>query len=513
MRLCGIETEYGIYVEGKEAKDLITEAMGVVRAWPHPHGKPWDYKGEDPRKDQRGFRAEHLTQNAREAAYEAQAPSPPMEEARSDRVLTNGARLYNDHGHPEYSTPECRALTDLVAHDRAGERIVLEAARAYEAATGARVSLYKNNTDYNGASYGTHENYLVRRDLPWDTLAAGIMPFFVTRPLYAGAGKVGVETEKGRAEGAVFQLAQRADFFTEEQSVDTLSRRPIINTRDEPHANPALWRRFHVICGDCNLCETATALKVGATDLVLSLLEDGWTPGLAVERPVQAIQALSRDPSLRWLVPLTDGGTMPGVDLQRLYLAAAQDRLAGRDDETDWVLQEWETILNGLEADPRALKDRLDWVAKRELLEAFGESEQLTWADPVLQSLDLEYHNVDPDAGLYYGLEEIGEVRRLVTDDEIEAARTTPPHDTRAWLRGLAVERFSDQLFSLRWNRITFRDGAGTRAISLDPFVEGVTPEVAASVSDAKSPADFVRGLEPGSGVAEPTETVTMEHR
>jgi proteasome accessory factor A len=319
LRLCGIETEYGVYVEGKEAKDLINESMGVVRAYPGPHGKPWDYKGESPRKDQRGFQVHHLTQNPQEALYEKQAPSPPTEEARSDRVLANGARLYNDHGHPEYSTPECRALHDLVTHDRAGERIVLECARAYEAQTGRAVTLYNNNTDYNGASYGTHENYLVNRDLPWDTLASGIMPFFVTRQVYAGAGKVGVESEKGSQEGvAVFQLSQRADFFTEEQSVDTLARRPIINTRDEPHANPKHWRRFHVICGDCNLCETATALKVGATDLVLSLLEEGWTPGVAVNNPVEAIKSVSRDPSLRWLVCLQDGSSIPAVDLQRV---------------------------------------------------------------------------------------------------------------------------------------------------------------------------------------------------
>ncbi|MBW3625340.1 MAG: proteasome accessory factor PafA2 family protein [Armatimonadetes bacterium] len=507
MRLCGIETEYGIYVEGKEAKDLINESMAMVRAYPGPHGKPWDYKGEDPRRDQRGFRAERLTQNAQEALYEKQAPSPPMEEARSDRVLQNGARLYNDHGHPEYSTPECRALIDLVTHDRAGERIVLECARAYEAQTGRAVSIYKNNTDYNGASYGTHENYLVSRDLPWETLAAGIMPFFVTRQIYAGAGKVGVESEKGNAEIAAYQLSQRADFFTEEQSVDTLARRPILNTRDEPHANPAHWRRFHVICGDCNLCETSTALKVGTADLVLSLLEEGWSPGIAVATPVEAIQTVSRDPSLKWIVPLADGRTIPAVDLQRVYLAAARERLAGRDDETDWIINEWEAILDGLESDPRALADRLDWVAKRNLLETYGEAEALTWADPILQSLDLEYHNVDPDAGLYYGLEALGEVRRLTTEDAIEAARTTPPTDTRAALRGFAATRFSEHLFSLRWNRVTFKNGSDTRAVDLNPFAEGDPRPLIAQLDALESPADFVRLLEAGDVTREDSES------
>lgn len=497
MRLCGIETEYGIYVEGKEAKDLINESMGVVRAYPGPHGKPWDYKGEAPRKDQRGFQVHHLTQNPQEALYEKQAPSPPMEEARSDRVLANGARLYNDHGHPEYSTPECRALVDLVTHDRAGERVTLECARAYEKQTGRAVSIYKNNTDYNGASYGTHESYLVRRELPWDALAAGIMPFFVTRQIYAGAGKVGLESERGSVEGsAVFQLSQRADFFTEEQSVDTLARRPIVNTRDEPHSNPGHWRRFHVICGDANLCETATALKVGTTGLVLSLLEEGWTPRIEVNVPVEAIKSISRDPSLRWPVPLKDGRTIPAVDLQRTYLAAARERLAGRDDETDWIIKEWESILDGLESDPRALSDRLDWAAKRQLLESYGEAEGLTWADPVLQSLDLEYHNVDPDAGLYYGLEALGEVRRLTTDEEIEAARTLPPPDTRAALRGFAAARFSEHLYNIRWNRVTFKNGAGTRAVDLNPYAEGDPRPLIEQLPNLESPADFVQLLE-----------------
>jgi proteasome accessory factor A len=494
--LCGIETEYGIYVEGKEAKDLINESMALVRAYPGAHGKPWDYKGEDPRKDQRGFRAERLTQNAREELYEKQAPSPPMNEARSDRVLANGARLYNDHGHPEYSTPECRALIDLVTHDRAGERVVLEAARAYEAATGSAVSIYKNNTDYNGASYGTHENYLVRRDLPWDRLAAGILPFFVTRQIYAGAGKVGVETESGSGAVATYQLSQRADFFTEEQSVDTLSRRPIINTRDEPHADPARWRRFHVICGDCNLCETSTALKVGTTDLVLSLLEEGWESGVQVSDPVKTIREISRDPSLKWLLCLREGRSISAVDLQRIYLAAAQERFAGRDGETDWVLREWEEVLNALSVDPRALARRLDWVAKRSLLEMYGEAESLTWAAPELQSLDLEYHNADPEVGLYYGLEDAGEVERLTSEEAVERARTEAPSDTRAALRGFAATKFPDHLYSVRWNRVTFRNGEGTRAVDLSPFVEGDIRPLADKLPELGSPAEFVQLLE-----------------
>ena len=211
---------------------------------------------------------------------------------RSDRVLINGARLYNDHGHPEYATPECLSLRELVAHERAGERIVLECARAHAERLGVPVRIYKNNTDFHGMSYGSHESYLFAREVPFERLQTGLIPFLVTRQIYAGAGKVGIEPpETG---GALFQLSQRADFCAEEASVDTLYRRPILNTRDEPHADPRRHRRLHIICGDANLSPFALWLKVGATALVLSLLEKGWQPPFALRKPVDAIKHSQR---------------------------------------------------------------------------------------------------------------------------------------------------------------------------------------------------------------------------
>src|SRR5688500_3465652 len=242
--LFGIETEYGIAVEGKGANDLMRESMELVRAYSGPHVTGWNYRGENPRQDLRGFVADHLATNPDDAQFDEPGRGRmSMAEERSDRILGNGARLYNDHGHPEYSTPECARLLDLVAHDRAGERIVWECAQRRSQECGRGIRLYKNNTDYHGASYGTHECYLMRRDVPPEPLINGLIPFLVTRQIFTGAGKVGID---GKNE-PIFQLSQRADFFAVEASVDTLHNRPLVNTRDEPHATPPQYRRLHVI--------------------------------------------------------------------------------------------------------------------------------------------------------------------------------------------------------------------------------------------------------------------------
>src|SRR5437879_3555399 len=302
QRLVGIETEYGIVVEGLGANDWINESIAVVRNHGTRSVAGWNYRGEDPRRDMRGFTVQQLSTNPDDAQFDAPgAPAMSREEERSDRVLTNGARFYNDHGHPEYATPECQTLRDLVAHDKAGERIAFAAAQRRAEQRGADVTLYKNNTDFHGASYGTHEGYLMRRDVPTETLLQGLLPFFPTRQIVAGAGKVGVENGGGAAP-AIFQLSQRADFFSVEASVDTLHNRPLVNTRDEPHATPRLYRRLHVICGDANMSEYATALKVGVTSLVLKLLEEGLTAPIRLAHPVQAAKAISRDITLRQTV-------------------------------------------------------------------------------------------------------------------------------------------------------------------------------------------------------------------
>ncbi len=478
MPLFGIETEYGIAVEGKGASDLVGEARAVVNAYQGKAAGPWRYRGEDPRNDMRGFHVERLNQDPEDAQFDRPEQKPlPVEQERADRVLVNGARLYNDHGHPEFSTPECASLLDLVTYDKAGERIVLAAAKAHQEKSGASVAIFKNNTDFHGSSYGTHESYLMARDVPFADVLNAFLPFFATRILYAGAGKMGVEPNANKS---IYQLSQRADFFTEEASVDTLYRRPLVNTRDEPHTDPRQWRRLHVICGDANMSEYATALKVGTTYLITSLLEDGWRVPVRLRQPVQAIKDISRDQSYRWLVDVADQGSTPAVDIQRVYLQAAQERLQGRGADTDWTLTEWEKTLDALERNPLSLGDRIDWVAKRGLLADYVDSEGLAWNDDMLPALDLAYSNVDPDEGLYSALEEAGEMLRLTSDAAITSALTAPPENTRAALRGAFVDRFGEHIGAISWNRIVLRTENESWMVDLDNYL---TPE---SVSHAR---------------------------
>jgi proteasome accessory factor PafA2 len=515
-RVFGIETEYGILVEGRDAGDLMEESRLLVRTYPRTWSGPWDYHAEDPRRDMRGFRVDHLSYDRKDARYDRPGAMSHMSgaEQRSDRVLVNGARLYNDHGHPEYSTPECRSLRELVAHDRAGERIVLECARRRTEETGREVRIFKNNTDFHGMSYGTHESYLTDRAVPWERLFHGLLPFLVTRLLYAGAGKVGVETPGPFAKECPFQLSQRADFFSEEASVDTLAKRPIFNTRDEAHADPRPWRRLHVICGDANLSQFATALKVGTTCLVLALIESGWEPLFRLRSPVDALKKVSRDPTLRWVLQLDDGRTLRATDLQRIYLRDAEQLLAGSDPETDWVLREWRRLLDDLEADPYRTADRLDWVAKRQLLETYVEAEGLRWDDPFLKSLDLEYHDVDPERGLFYALEEAEQMVRLVDEKAIEGAALHAPPDTRAALRGALVRRFPTEIGRVSWGRVYLKSGAELERVTLSPELGLPSGAPAPELGDLLAAVESVKTVEEAAAAlsgAAPDEPEALE--
>lgn len=486
-RLLGLETEYGILIEGVDVTDLADAARALVQSYAGLSAQPWDYRDEDPLRDARGWRAPTLAVNPKDEVYEKPARKHlSASEDHADRVLPNGARFYHDHGHPEYSTPECRSLCDLIAHDRAGERIVWATAQAYAQKTGRAVSIFKNNIDYHGMSFGCHENYLVSRALPFERLIAGLIPFLVTRILFAGAGRVGGE------DGWVdFQLSQRADFFTELCSVDTLDRRPLINSRDEPHADERLYRRLHVICGDANLSEYATALKVGTTALVIATLEAGYGPPGTLKDPIETLRKLSRDQTYRWLIELEEEGTISALDVQRVYLKAAQELFRHRDAETDWLLNEWEAVLDDLETDPMRCADRLDWAAKRHLLQTFLESEKLSWRDEIVRSLDLEYHALDPNRSLFYELQNQGVMRRVVTEGEIERAMREPPHDTRAYIRGLCVQKFSSAICALNWGRITLSQNGQDFTVDLRALVDGRVGALAHSLARASTPREL----------------------
>lgn len=476
MRLFGLETEYGITREDHAEMDSVVESMELVRAHlSRAFQRTWDYSREDPHEDARGFRVSGLQQDKEEDAFSQVDAHRPFSfhEMKSDLVLPNGARFYNDHTHPEYSTPECRTLKTLIAHDRAGERILQRAtARRNAALGGPHLQLYKNNSDFQGHSYGCHDNYLVARSIPFAALMSGLIPFLVSRQVFAGSGKVGIEGHGGTFQPGSFQLSQRADFIETECSVDTMHNRPILNTRDEPHADRRHYRRVHLIIGDANLCEYATALKVGTTRVVLDLIARGEAPIVELENPVWAVKEISRDPTLTVTVPRKSGGGLSGLDIQEHYLVAATRAFKGLDEDTDWVLHEWREVLTHLAGDCASLVGRVDWVTKRWLLETFVHEERIGWDDPWLTSLDLEYHNIDPARGLFLGVEQEGQAFRMTTEDDIQTAISQGPSDTRGGIRGLCIQRFPEQVESVQWEAVRFQGGGGSQTLDLGDLFE-----------------------------------------
>ena len=356
---------------------------------------------------------------------------------------------------------------------------------------GQTCRLYKNNTDFQGHSYGCHDNYLMQRDVPWDKIVTSIVPFLVTRQLFAGAGKMGIEGEDERGLPGVFQLAQRSDFFEVLTSIDTMNRRPIVNTRDEPHADTGLYRRFHVIVGDANMSEWATAMKVGTTALALELIEKGHAPRTGLADPIAATRAISRDPTWRWMVPRHEGGEISGLEIQRAWLAAAREH-CDQDGDTPWILAEWEQVLNDLATDPLSTRDRCDWAAKRFLLDTFREAEGIPWEDPWLQSLDLAYHSISRADGLYYELVHTGQMRRVVTEEDARRAVFHPPEGTRAFFRGRAIAKFDAHIASLGWDAIHFGNDGHSFTIEFPhPGFNEELDRMNARIRDARDLADL----------------------
>lgn len=494
--LFGIETEYGIARDDREDLDVVAESIELVRSAavvPCVRMR-WDYAAEDPHLDMRGFRVVELRQDFDESNYRRQDEERELsfEEIKSDLVLPNGARFYNDHAHPEYCTPECRSINDLVVQDRAGECIVAACARKLSERRGARVRIYKNNTDFWGHSYGCHENYLLPRSLPWPTLAEGMEAFLVTRQIYAGAGKFGMEAEDS-FERPGFQLAQRSDFFSELQSVDTMQRRPIINTRDEPHANAGLYRRFHVIIGDANMSPFATRLKTGVTALVLeAMVLDPKRTHPRLAEPLSALTAISQDPQFRWEVEMGKGGKTTALEIQRHYLEAVKSVCDLEQADRAELVADWEKVLNDLETDHQLCRDRLDWVAKLMLVREFQAAEQLSDDDPWLRSLDLAYHLLDEDEGLYAGLEAGGMMQGVPSSESVQGALSLPPRDTRAWIRGRCISKFPEAVVSAQWDHVTLRTASGHLRISLmDLFAPEDILRYAQCVERAVKPEDL----------------------
>ena len=502
-RPVGLETEFGVLRPGDAYANPVVLSTRVVEAYCAGAGVPtvrWDYEGEDPLADLRGGRlrrsAAHpsqLTDDPARPAPSGDAPSadagetadpppapwgsrarPSAAEAALPRattaVLVNGARFYVDHAHPEYSSPEVLTPRDALIWDRAGEVVARRAMTALgdegdRDGTPVEIVLYKNNVDGKGAAYGSHENYLVRRDVPFEELAAVLTPFLVTRPVIAGAGRVGIGQ---RSERPGFQISQRADYVESEIGLQTTFNRPIINTRDEPHANGARWRRLHVINGDANRFDVPIYLKVATTDLLLWFLEQAHHDGTGALRdaltdlnrlaitgdPVEAHWAVSHDPTLAYELP-TRSGPMSALAVQRTYLDAVAPAVRrSADPEAQRALSLWQQSLGALEQWSRdgsgPAAHLVEWVAKYELCEGLRRRSGTGWDDPRLAALDIQWADLRPGSSVVDKLDAAGRIHRLVTESEVQRAADAPPEGTRAAIRGTAINRYP-QIVGASW--------------------------------------------------------------
>lgn len=450
----------------------------------------WDYEVESPLRDARGFDLSRMN-----------GPAPVIdadEVGAANMILTNGARLYVDHAHPEYSAPEVTDPLDAVIWDKAGERVMEAAARHASSVPGApRMQLYKNNVDGKGASYGTHENYLMSRETPFNAVILGLTPFFVSRQVICGSGRVGIGQS---GDNAGYQLSQRSDYIEVEVGLETTLKRGIINTRDEPHADADKYRRLHVIIGDANLAEMSTYLKVGTTALVLDLIESGADlSDLQLARPVTAVHTISHDPTLRATVALADGRELTGLAIQRLYherVAKFVEEQGNDDERVRDVLDNWSMVLDLLERDPMECADLLDWPAKLRLLEGMRSREGLGWAAPKLHLMDLQYSDVRLDKGLYNRLVARGSMKRLVNEQQVLDAMTKPPTDTRAYFRGECLRRFGADIAAASWDSVIFDLGGDSlvRIPTLEPR-RGTKAHVGKLLDGVDTAADLVQQL------------------
>ncbi|PKW18909.1 proteasome accessory factor A [Saccharopolyspora spinosa] len=494
----GTEVEYGIVVPGDSSANPVLTSTHIVLAYaaaadiPRARRARWDYEVESPLRDARGFDLSTVAQQTN--------GSDGDDLGAANVILTNGARLYVDHAHPEYSAPEVTNPRDAVIWDKAGERVMEEAAmRAASVPGTAPIQLYKNNVDGKGASYGTHENYLMSRTTPFTSVIGGLTPFFASRQVICGSGRVGI----GQAgEKAGFQLSQRSDYIEVEVGLETTLKRGIINTRDEPHADADKYRRLHVIIGDANLAETSTYLKLGATALVLDMIESGQRfDDLKLADPVQAVHLISHDPTLKQTVELTDGRRFTGLDLQRAYHERAARHLDehGAESAARDVLESWGEVLDLLSGDPMDCADRLDWPAKLRLMESYRTRDSLGWASPRLHMIDLQYSDVRLDKGLYNRLVARGSMKRLVSEDEVRDAVTAPPEDTRAYFRGRCLERYPAEVAAASWDSVIFDLGRESlvRIPTLEPL-RGTKAHVGALLEAAASAEELVDSLTKG---------------
>ena len=493
QKVFGIETEYGIQQRGAGESNPIAASSVLINAYVTELNRKvgWDFEDESPGRDARGF------------AREGSMP-PEVETHLVNAVLTNGARYYVDHAHPEYSSPECSDARQIVIWDKAGERILaasMEAA-ARSLPNGQGIVVYKNNSDGKGNSYGTHENYLMDRAVPFGRIVQHVMPHFVSRQIYTGAGKVGTEASSTFGLEVPFQLTSRADFFEEEVGLETTLKRPIVNTRDEPHADAQKYRRLHVIVGDANVAEVSTFLKVGVTGIVLCMIEDDvfGEKDFSLAAPVQSLRKVSYDVSLSTPLELASGGTMTALEIQwelfdlaRKYVEDRGLEAVGPPAVGEELMRRWEAVLSGLETDPMSLSSQLDWVAKYRLFSAYRERHGCEWSDARLAAMDLQYHDVRPERSLY---ERLG-MERVVSEAEVQAAVSEPPRTTRAYFRGRCLQRWAPAIAAANWDSLVFDLGAEPlRRVPMMEPLRGTADIVDTLLDGCASPAELIARLD-----------------
>ena len=485
-KVLGTETEFGITIRNQADFNPALASSQLVNSYQGGRVRvQWSFDEESPGRDARGF------------GYETYG-LPDVDSGLVNVVLSNGARFYVDHAHPEYSSPECVDPRQAALYDRAGEWVVASAADAMRSMLrpGEDLRIHKNNSDGKGNSYGAHENYLVARALPFVDLIHFGTTWMVSRQIFTGSGKLGSENGRPRVP---YQLTQRADFFEEEVGLETTLKRPIINTRDEPHGDAAKYRRLHVIIGDATMSEFQTFLKLGTTAILLSAIEDGALPdALELFDPVEATWRVSHDMSMREPLAMADRGTITALELQRQYFEWLSKYAEQELPEPVWseVIDEWGALLDDLEKDPLLASDRLDWAAKYELLDGFRERDGLEWDDPKLAMIALQYHDTDRERGLAYRLERRGQLRRLFTDEEVEEAAVEPPSETRAYFRGRCVAKYAQSLVAANWDSLVFDVGeASLKRVPMMEPLRGTRDVVGDLLEASEEAADLIAAL------------------
>ena len=497
-KICGIETEYSIIHKGAKDPNPIWASSMLITSYVQESEQGsrssiadsvvWDFQDETPSNDARGF------------APMGSLP-PVVETHLVNAVLTNGARFYVDHAHPEMSTPECENASEVARYDKSGEAILREAMKAAKLLLpdGEELVVYKDNSDGKGNSYGCHENYLMSRDTPFGDIVRHGIAHFITRQIYTGSGKIGCEVPGSDPDAIPYQITQRADFFEEEVGLETTLKRPIINTRDEPHSDSDRYRRLHVICGDANMSEYATLLKVGATCFVLAMVEDGYIEeDFLFNQPVQAMKEISYDLTLSQPLLRTNGKSVTALEVQSYFFERAKDYadkggleyVGGEVGKR--VLTMWEEVLNALESDPESLHSKIDWIAKKRLLDSYSERHGLSYFDARVRSLAVQYHDIREQSSVFnkLGMDSVSAI------EDIEDGVSNPPTGTRAFFRGTCLQKWPEQIISANWDSIVFKLDETTikRVPVLDP-VKGTSDDVADLIAECNTPAELIHAL------------------